>query len=285
MTKAKDWHDKAQPWMVEKLKAALPPAEIESCQQDGQWWQIFTLFAELEFCPENIKFLDEVNSFKQTNDTNKAMHIFATYVKAGSPDQVNLPSTMVKPLTAILEEAEDPTSPEMFDESYKEILKITRSGTYKNFIDVCAIARPELLDEDVPPPPPPDDEPPPPPPPEEEVARDISAPTLNRMSRDQIDMATVDRYNQAALKDLEAGISTNFWQLDDLVIIDTGMGKDQPYVSWMLEQPGTTRGSTVTMTAKAGAFSSGTVTVSGASNQEEFKKTVARVSKKKVVFK
>ena len=285
MTRTKDWHDNAQPWMVDKLKAELPPAEIEACQQDAQWWETFTLFAKLEFCPENIAFLDEVDGFKKSNDMDKAVQIYENYVKAGSPDQVNLPSTLVKPLTAILEDADDPASLEMFDEAYKEILKITRSGTYKNFIDVCAIARPLLLDEDVPPPPPPDDEPPPPPPPEEEeVAKVISGPTQGVFTRDMIDMAVVDNFNQAALKDLKEGLSTNFWQLDDVVIIDAGMGVDQPYVKWLREQPGVTRGSTVTMTAKAGAFSSGTVTVSGASDQAKFKTAVARVSKKKVVF-
>jgi len=125
---------------------------------------------------------------------------------------------------------------------------------------------------------------PPPPPEEEEVAKEISGPTQGKFTRDMIDMTIVDNFNQAALKDLKEGFSTNFWQMDDVVIIDAGMGVDQPYVKWLREQPSTTKGSTVTMTAKAGAFSSGTVTVTGSSDQAKFKAAVARVSKKKVVF-
>lgn len=278
MTKPEDWHAKGQPWMIDKLKEGLPPADIESLQRDGMWWEIFTLFAELEHCPENIAFLDQVMAFKQTNNMNMAVDIYDEYVKEAAPNQVNLPYTMVTPLKAILEDADDPATPEMFDKAYDEILRITRSGTFPNFAAACAAARPGLLAEDEP---------------EEEAneeedeapaAQVIGDVKLREMTRDKIDMAVVDNFNKVAITDLPLGGSTGCYQVGDLVIIEAGMGDDQPYMKWIRAQAGVTRGANITKTAKAGAFSSGTITAKGAGDKELFKKAIARVSKAKVVF-
>jgi len=122
---------------------------------------------------------------------------------------------------------------------------------------------------------------------EEERRRnvEISAPTPVAFTRDMVDMAVVDNFNRQALKDLEEGNMTNFWQLGDLVVIAMGRDTlDMPYVRWIREQPNVRPGATIVMTAKGGVFDPGTITVSGVSDKALFEAAIKRVSKKKIKY-
>jgi hypothetical protein len=105
-----------------------------------------------------------------------------------------------------------------------------------------------------------------------------------KLTRDKIDMTVVDNWNQRILKDLTEGGSKDFFQLGDLVIVDLGdPGAGQPYVPWIQAQDGVEKGR-ITMTAKGGAFSAGTVTASGGGDQSLLTTAIKRISNKKVEF-
>lgn len=270
LEKAEEWHQKGEPWMIDLIKVSPLPSTLEACQRDEQWWKIFKFIAKENYCSENVEFLDQVNEYKRAGNLTMAGEIYNRYIKSGAEKEVNLPSHVQRPLEEIFGEGDGVLAgPDTFDAAYDEIRKLFERDTYATYSRKWDALRDELLLEDMP----------------DDAPKVIGDPVTNAMTRDQVDMSIVDNFNQAALKDLQEGFSTNFWQLNDLVIIDAGMGTDQPYVKWLLDQPGVTRGSNVTMTAKGGAFSSGTVTVEGATDQAAFKAAVARVSKKKVVFK
>lgn len=122
---------------------------------------------------------------------------------------------------------------------------------------------------------------------EEERQRnlEISEPEEVEFTKDMIDWDVVDNYNRQALKDLDEGYSTNFWQLEDLVII-AGAGETnvQPYVKWIRQQPNVRLGAMITMTAKGGVFDPGTITVSGVTDKSSFEDSIRRISKKKIKY-
>ena len=274
LSEAKSWHSKTDPWMVQLLKDGLPP-EFEQMQADAKWWAVLTKWAELSFVLENINFLDQTTAFTVSRNLTMAPDIYNEYIVVGAPSQVNINEKLIGPIREAIEE--DEPDVEMFDEAVKEVITLTKNGTYKDFLADCRKARPELLAEDEPEEEEAEE-------PAAEVAKEIGDPKLRALTRDKIDMAVVDNFNKTALTDLVVGASMTFYQSGDLVIIQTAMGEDQPYVKWIKMQGDVTTGANVTKTAKAGAFSSGTFTVSGARDKDAFKKAVARVSKAKIVF-
>ena len=267
-----DKDTRIEPWMKTLIKVSPLPSNFESVKNDPDWWRLVRFLAELNYSTENVDYLDRIDEWKQQGrDEAKAIEIYEGFV-SDRGSQVNITSQNANELKAIFEpkpgvEAED-QYPEMFDDSYTTIFKLIAANFQKDYSTTIHNYRDILLLADMP-----------------DAPVEISAPEKgNKFTRDQVDMSIVDNFNTAALKDLKEGFSTNFWQVGDLVVIDAGMGVDQPYVKWMREQPGCTQGATVTMTAKGGAFSSGTVTVAKAADRDLVKKAIARVSKKKVVF-
>jgi hypothetical protein len=109
-------------------------------------------------------------------------------------------------------------------------------------------------------------------------------PKERKLTRDQLDMSVVDNWNERILKDLAEGTSKGFYQLGDLVIVDLGdPAAGQPYINWIKVQDGVAKGE-VTMTAKGGAFSAGTLTASGGGDKGAFEGAIGRISKKKVKY-
>lgn len=115
-----------------------------------------------------------------------------------------------------------------------------------------------------------------------------SAPDAQVIDLTDVDWATVDAYNEAILKGLEAGSSVAFWQTGAQVIlgdtqseswrkaIERANGYDPP--------SGADQSGWVTMAAKGGTFSSGKITVSGNYDKTGFKSAIRRVSNKDIDF-
>lgn len=269
---AADWTTQAEGWMVERLRDQSPPATAAQAKQDLQWWQIFSLFASAKLADEAVDFLTAIDQFKTGGDMGKAEDIYREFVSESAPRRVNLYDANFSALEDIFQSEVVLGSTDMFDGAYEEVLTTLDQDTYRQFQDVARKVQTELqavgTDEGT----------------NAETEIEIGDPTVVEMTRDRIDMAVVDNFNELALKSLAEGISENFDQLDDLVIIHAPMATDeQPYVKWIRSQPGRKTGM-VTMKAKGGAFSPGSISVSGASDKEALKAAVARVSKKKVVF-
>jgi hypothetical protein len=112
----------------------------------------------------------------------------------------------------------------------------------------------------------------------------ISQPTAVAMTRDRVDSAVVDNWNEEALKILKEGSDTVFYEIGDLVIIDAKQPRNQPYLDWAKQQPGINPAAKITMTKKGGAFDSGRIKAEGVSNRFNFEAAIKRVSKKKVEY-
>jgi len=113
----------------------------------------------------------------------------------------------------------------------------------------------------------------------------ISKPELVEFSIDQVDRAVVDKWNEQALKALDEGAETPFYEFEDLVIlVHPSSGGIQPYVDWASTQDWAVAGAYVKMVKKGGAFDAGSIKVVGAKSGGSFDDAIARVSKKKVVY-
>jgi hypothetical protein len=96
------------------------------------------------------------------------------------------------------------------------------------------------------------------------------------------DQATLNDWNKKALNALQKGQETDFFQVGEVVIIANAAGGMPPGVVWAQQQSATT--GRITMTQRAGAFDAGSMTVTGASDSEAFKKGVAGVSKRRLEY-
>jgi hypothetical protein len=274
---AVEWRDLGDAEMVEALQSSAPPETIALCEKDPTWWATFDFYARNNYADEAVDFLAAVRAFKASPDTTKAEAIYRQFVAAGAERQVNLYAESYEPLKEAFESGAGLSSVDMFDDAYEEVLSTLGMDKYLTFVNAARKVRAELaVDEDAE---------------EGDAPIEVSGPVGvtsskdSNFSRDDIDMAVVDKFNELALKDLQEGFSVNFYQLDDLVIIQAPLPTDdQPYMKWIRSQPGRTQGSTITMTAKGGAFSTGSVKVEGATDRNAVKAAIGRVSKKKVVF-
>jgi hypothetical protein len=268
LEKASEWRQKGEPWMIELIKVSPMPSTVEACQRDPQWWRIFGFIAEQNYCSENVEFLDKVDEYSRAGNLGMAVEIYDRYVKDSAEKQVNLPSHVLRPLQEIFDEGQGVLAdPQTFDDAYEEVRKLFERDTFATYSRLWDALRDEFLLADKP-----------------EAPKKISAPVKQEITRQQVDDAVVDNFNKTALKDLPLGASTSFYQVGDLVIIEAGMGEDQPFMKWIRAQPGVTQGAAISKTANSGAFSSGTYTVRGAGDKDLFKRAVAKVSKAKIVF-
>jgi hypothetical protein len=113
----------------------------------------------------------------------------------------------------------------------------------------------------------------------------VSAPKAVDMTKDRVDRAIVDNWNEEALKSLAQGSSTAFYEIDDLVIIDAKKAPGaQPYLTWARQQNEVDPNATITMTKKGGAFAPGKIIASGVQDTATFEAAIKRISKKKVEY-
>jgi hypothetical protein len=118
---------------------------------------------------------------------------------------------------------------------------------------------------------------------EEEVT--ISTPTVVEMSKDRVDLAVVDKWNEQTLKNMGEGSSTPFYQINDLVIIDAQAAPGaQPYLEWAKLQAEIVPDAAITMVKKGGAFGAGSIKAVGVMDRGSFETAIKRVSKKKVDY-
>jgi hypothetical protein len=105
------------------------------------------------------------------------------------------------------------------------------------------------------------------------------------MTKDRVDTAVVDKWNEEALKSLSQASSIAFYEIDRLVIIDAKQPAGvQPYAAWARDQDGVDSNAAITMTKKGGAFDPGQITVVGVADTANFTAAIRRVSKKKVEY-
>ena len=257
-------------WMITKLQEGPPSDQLTNCKADAQWWEMFCLWGAKNRMDEGTDFINAVDEFRRTGDGNKAEQIFNEFLVLGAPREVNVSDDTAKGVRAMFAEDLPMISMDMFDATYVEVFNVLEAN-YRRFVQETSVTRRGL---------------------EEEQAGQQGGD--EEVSRDTIDMAIVDRDNEGALKAMDEGESTNYFQIDDLVIIDhPGVRQDeQPYLDWArneLKAAGRRPGM-ITMTAKGAKTTgnlfggAGTLTVTGAEDEDLFKKAIRRVSKKKIVF-
>jgi hypothetical protein len=269
---ATQWKERGEDWMIVLLKSTAVPATVPECQRDQQWWEIFGLYAAANLADESVDFLNAVDEFKRLNSMDKAQEIYDQFVSTSAPRQVNLYSGNLTPLQDVFEVEDAPLgSLDMFDAAYAEIQQLLEQDTYKKYKIVAENVSTELRKE------------------AEEggehlAPRTIGLPQQVKLTREMIQDEIVDGINEVALKDLQKGISLNFWQIEDLVVLHAPYLNDesQPYLSWA--RANSDHAGTITMKEKGGAFGAGSISVRGATDQATFKAAIARISKKKVVF-
>lgn len=262
---AAEWQQdgEVKEWMLAKLGEPAPPT---NCHQDQLWWQIFCLWANRNYMSESTDFLNAVDEYKRTGDGNKADEIYREFLARDAPRVVNADDSQVNPLHELYSEESPLRSLDMFDPAYNHVDAMMEHMYEQRFVPMAGKIRDELMGEG---------------------PRDISMPTATEMTRDQIDQATVDAWNESALKELDEGFGVQVYELDDLVVLDhPALGTmDQALVRWIRNQPGVHKTGYLTMTAKGSLFGgSGEVSVRNAQSQDVVKSAIRRVSKKKVVF-
>jgi hypothetical protein len=111
--------------------------------------------------------------------------------------------------------------------------------------------------------------------------------TAAEMPLDQIDWTQLQAWNEAILKNLEAGNATSFWQSGGYVVIG-----DDNYEPWKraveaangLQPSGNQPTGSVNMDARGGFASRGSMTVSGSPDEAAFKAAVREFSQKAIEF-
>ena len=252
--------------MIVKLRDEDPPELVTDCHADAQWWEIFCLWGTRNRMDENIDFINWIDEYRRTGDGNKADQIFQEFLAPGAPRPANVSDYIAQ--SVIDAYSDDPVmrSLDMFDPTYNEVLGVL-DGNYRRFRLDAGTTKTGL----------------------QEAPQEAEG-----ITRDSIDMTVVDKTNEGALKALDEGISTNFWQLDDLVIIGhQEMRQDeQPYLEWIRDQVKAAgrRAGMLTMTEKGVKTTgnlfggAGSITVAGAQDRDLFKTAIRRVSKKKIIF-
>lgn len=277
LDRAAEWRDDGdvKDWMLQRLKSEAAPQSLMDCHQNEQWWELFCLWAVKNYMDESVDFLNQVDDYRRSSDGNKADEIYREFLSPDARRPVNASDGNVDQVREVYSQDPPLRSLDMFDAVYTEIENVLNGNYQQRFVRVAGTIREELQAADQ------DQEES-----DDEGPIEISAPTRVELTRAQISMATVDSFNQGALKELRQGQSAVFWQLDDLVMIDhPNLGiSDQPYYKWLRQQDGAARGE-VEMTEKGGAlFNPGVLTVTGSPDQAAFKTAMGRISKKKIVF-
>lgn len=270
---ATQWKTQAEPWMVDRLRDYAPPDSLAECLADEGWARIYYLYAQANLASENVDFLWAVDEFKRSNDMAVAQRVYEQYVANNAPTQINLYSTNRDELDAMFSGENEPLgSLDMFDGAYNEVYDVVNTDSYSKFKlmasrvrqDLAAEGEPGAVDTQTP--------------------VEVGSPQQVELTRAMVDDSVVDGYNQQALKDLDEGYSTNFWQLGDLVVIAAEMETDaQPYVPWIKAQQGVVVGM-ITMTKKGRGLDPGSISVSRVGDRAAFEAAIARVSKKKVKY-
>ena len=264
---AAQWEAQAPDWMLAKLRSDAPPDTFAQCRREEDWSALYRFFAERNFTSENIDFLDAVDAYRQSPDSDVAKKIYDDYVRSGV---LNLFSRA--PLDEMLNEEVLLTSQDMFDQAFEEIYQLTNQDAYEKFKRRAATIQQQLAESDTG-----EAEP-------DLDAIEVSEPQAVEFTRDMIDQTVVDNYNEQALKDMDEGSDSTFYQLGDLVVIlGYGATEAQPYVKWLREQDGLARGN-ITMTKKGAMFDPGTITVEGGGDRSAIETAIRRISKKKVKF-
>ena len=91
----------------------------------------------------------------------------------------------------------------------------------------------------------------------------VSQPIAVAMTRDRVDRAVVDSWNERALKDLGEGVGTVFYEIGDLVIIDAQRPDRQPFLVWAKQQPEINPAAKITISKNGGAFDPGKIKAAG----------------------
>jgi hypothetical protein len=263
--------------MLEKLKSQEAPETVEACHQDqDEWWKLFCLWARKNQMDESVDFVNEVDQYKGgPRNGYEADGIYREFLSPDAPRPVNIDDDILRALQRIYSDDPPLLSLEMFDPAYAQILGILGGNYQQRFVVEVRRIRKDLQAADAP---------------EQDADVDgpheIGAPAAREITRDHFDQATVDAFNQSALKELTERDDTRLYELDDLVVIQHPflLPENQPLVKWISHHPGVHTTGRVATTAKGGAFSPGKVTVRSVQNQDVVEAAIGRVSKKKVVF-
>ncbi|KAJ3600060.1 hypothetical protein NHX12_034012 [Muraenolepis orangiensis] len=143
----------SQKQIIKATKRVVSSAEVEEWKksfsnlmqsEDGR--KVFTGFLRSEFSVENMEFLDACQEFKQVAPAKmsaKAKLIFAEYVEADSPKQVNLDAATREETRQSLEASPSTSS---FDEAQRLIHLLLEKDSYRRFLrsgalrDVCLLS-------------------------------------------------------------------------------------------------------------------------------------------------
>ena len=273
---ATQWKAQADEATLQTLRTETPPDKFADCYASADWYPIYSVYARANFVNENLEFLEQVDEFVRTGDEALARRIYDEYVPLGAPNQVNLYDANRDALDQTFGDDDPALTRDMFDDSYAEIQNLIDSDSYNRFKQHLLSIRKQLQDEHQA-----ATEETEPEPPRPSV---IGAPQKVQLTRDKVDDAVVDKWNQQTLKAMGEGDVTSFYEIDDLIIIDADHDEGvQPYVAWAKEEDASTEG-TVTMVKKGGVFDPGSILAKGVRDKDNFEAAIARVSKKKVTY-
>jgi len=104
---------------------------------DKAWRTEFTKFLSLEFCAENIKLFEAIQSYRtiksKIDRVEEAKKIIRQYIGPRARTPVNLPGVTIEKLLSSLKE-EHPLSRKLFDEAQTQIIDLLNGGEYQRFL-------------------------------------------------------------------------------------------------------------------------------------------------------
>jgi hypothetical protein len=262
-------------WMLDKLKDTSPPGQVKDCLEDKEWSQIYELYCKRNLVTENFDYLLAVKDYRSNPSLDKANEIYDEFIPEAANTQINISSAQRRKLEEWHQDEMRVPTADMFEETFAAIANLAQSDSYTRFIGHSSETQKGLLAQ------------------EAEIRKkfegdeNISKPVVQEFDLSKIDRAVVDEWNKNALKELTAvGQSVAFTQYGDLVIIEHPTGSAvQPYLAWVKTQDWyDERSGTITLQAKGGAFSSGTLKIVDSSDKSKFETTVRKATKAKFVF-
>jgi hypothetical protein len=260
LTTTADWLQGADQDMLGVLKNEPIPQDLTSCRPDQRpegWQAIFRRYLTKEFATENLDFLKDVDSYRGAqHNAEFALKIYNDYVKDGADiGQINIRNDNRHALVAFFG-GQPPTrdqldaadgDPDLFETACDEVRQMLDPVVRNRFKDVAGQVKKELLT------------------PVQPKPEDVKA------------------WNETALTALRTGQSTQFVQVNDLVLVTNPAAGSPPGLAWAQLQAGVVLGQ-ITMTQKGGIRGRGSITATGVRNEGVFEEAIARFSKKEVIF-
>jgi hypothetical protein len=110
---------------------------FEALLKNPKGLALFRDFVEKELSSENLDFWERVNQLEETETRaafkERAVRVYDDFIKLGSPNEINIPSHCLTPLTLVFEDEEGALPYACFSIAQEHIFALMKKDTYPRF--------------------------------------------------------------------------------------------------------------------------------------------------------